>query len=410
MPLNNQNKVASMQPSDKAYPDSFPLARGNPDPVAGSIAHLLHLLDRPIAFHRCFVDITGSVTAALMLSQAIYWQKRTKDHDGWWYKTRDEWTEETGLSRYEQEGARKRLRKLGLMQERLRGVPATIWYRVNEERLLEGLSKVAQRETSNPVPVGGKPAVQLVENQPTGRRKNHQLVGGKPPNKSAGFAPTFNEQRLHRDYTETTTTTPNPSSSTERAAEPEAARGGGGVKNRTPKDRDGDHGTAALEASGENPASGEEVQAVATADERGDALTEAPAELVYPAKLTEREREDIAAQVHALPREVAQQMLDVIEAKRQAGQIKTNPAAVLRGIVRKYRADPAAFDPSPGFGNAEARRRRAEAETRLRAASEVRDPVPATLPLPARQSGSRPRPAGLEAMLRATRQVLHMTG
>ena len=73
-------------------------------------------------------------------------------------------------------------------------------------------------------------------------------------------------------------------------------------------------------------------------------------------------------------------MLDVIEAKRQAGQIKTNPAAVLRGIVRKYRADPAAFDPSPGFGNAEARRRRAEAETRLRAASEARDPVPATLP------------------------------
>ena len=62
MPLNNQNKVASMQPSDKAYPDSFPIASGNPDPVAGSIAHLLHLLDRPIAFHRCFVDITGSVT------------------------------------------------------------------------------------------------------------------------------------------------------------------------------------------------------------------------------------------------------------------------------------------------------------------------------------------------------------
>ena len=184
----------------------------------------------------------------------------------------------------------------------------------------------------------------------------------------------FNEQRLHRDYTETTTTTPNPSSSTERAAEPEAARGGsGGVQDRKPKDRDGDHGTAALEASGENPASGEEVQAVATTDERGDTLTEAPAKLVYPAKLTEPEREDIAAQVHALPHEVAQQMLDVIEAKRQAGQIKTNPAAVLRGIVRKYRADPAAFDPSPGFGNAEARRRRAETEARARAEVDRRE-------------------------------------
>ncbi|HCK80164.1 MAG TPA: hypothetical protein DIC59_01700, partial [Candidatus Competibacteraceae bacterium] len=91
-------------------------------------------------------------------------------------------------------------------------------------------------------------------------------------------------------------------------------------------------------------------------------------------------------------------------------QIKTNPAAVLRGIVRKYRADPESFDPSAGFGNAEARRRRAEAEKRLQAVLEARDPVPATSPLPARQSGSRPRPAGLDAMLRATRQVLHMTG
>jgi len=173
--------------------------------------------------------------------------------------------------------------------------------------------------------------------------------------------------------TEITTTTPNPSSTDERAAEPEAARGGGGVQEQTPESRDGDHGTAALEASGENPASGEEVQAVATTDERGDTLTEAPAKLVYPAKLTEPEREDIAAQIHALPREVAQQMLDVIEAKRQAGQIKTNPAAVLRGIVRKYRADPAAFDPSPGFGNAEARRRRAETEARARAEVDRRE-------------------------------------
>lgn len=112
-----------------------------------------------------------------MLSQALYWQRRCKDPEGWWYKTREDWAEETGLSRYEQEGARKRLRKLGVMQEHLRGVPATIWYRINEEQLLEGLSKVAQRKTSNPVP-----------------------VGGKPPNKLAGFAPTFKEQRLHRDY------------------------------------------------------------------------------------------------------------------------------------------------------------------------------------------------------------------
>ncbi len=361
-----------MKSGDKAYPDSFPIASGNPDPVAGSIAHLLHLLDRPIAFHRCFVDITGSVTAALMLSQAIYWQKRTKDHDGWWYKTRDEWTEETGMKRKEQEGARKRLRELGILHEQLRGVPATLWYRVDEIRLLELLAKPAELAAADPAPVGTKRTNWKGRNVPTGRAETYQLEGPKGASKKAPFGPTFNEQRLHRDYTETTTTTPNPSSSTERAAEPEAARGGGGVQDEN-QDSASDHGIAALEATEEQAASGEAVQAVATTDERGDTLTEAPAKLVYPAKLTGPEREDIAAQVEPLPHEVAQQMLDVIEAKRQAGQIKTNPAAVLRGIVRKYRADPAAFDPSPGFGNAEARRRRAETEARARAEVDRRE-------------------------------------
>ena len=66
-------------------------------------------------------------------------------------------------------------------------------------------------------------------------------------------------------------------------------------------------------------------------------------------------------------------MLDVVQSRIQSGQIKTNPAAVLRGIVRKYRADPATFDPSPGFGNAEVRRRRAEFEARQRAEAERRE-------------------------------------
>ncbi|MCP5135094.1 MAG: hypothetical protein H6976_16245 [Gammaproteobacteria bacterium] len=47
----------------------------------------------------CFVTLTGSVTAALMLSQALYWQRRTQHAGGWWFKIRDEWTSETGMSR-----------------------------------------------------------------------------------------------------------------------------------------------------------------------------------------------------------------------------------------------------------------------------------------------------------------------
>jgi hypothetical protein len=95
------------------------------------------LLDRPIAFHRVFVTLTGSVTAALMLSQAVYWSKRTKDKDSWFYKTQDDWEEETGLSRSEQETARKKLNKY-LHYER-RGMPAQLYYRVDEDALFADL-------------------------------------------------------------------------------------------------------------------------------------------------------------------------------------------------------------------------------------------------------------------------------
>ena len=108
-----------------------------------------------------------------------------------------------------------------------------------------------------------------------------------------------------------------------------------------------------------------------TAPLPADAEDTEDAPLVYPAKLSELERSDMAAQVRALPPAVAQQMLDVIQARLQNGlPIRTNPAALLRGIVRKYRADPDSFDPSGGFQVAEARRRRAEAERRRQAEAE----------------------------------------
>ena len=138
---------------------------------------ILDCFDRPIAFHRCFVTLTGSVTAALMLSQAVYWQKRTSHEDGWWFKTRDDWNRETGMGRYEQERARKRLRRLGLLQEDLRGVPAVLWYKVDETCLLKAMGKLGDPPATGHIPVGGKPAVQLVENQPTRWRETSQQVG-----------------------------------------------------------------------------------------------------------------------------------------------------------------------------------------------------------------------------------------
>ncbi len=106
-----------------------------------SEAMLLHLFEPPITLHRCLVPLTGSVTAALMLSQAI---RATEDLDsearGWFTRSQEQWSEETGLTRWEQETARRILRSAGLMEEQRSGMPARLWFRVCEARLWDALS------------------------------------------------------------------------------------------------------------------------------------------------------------------------------------------------------------------------------------------------------------------------------
>lgn len=144
------------------------------------------VLRRPVAYHRAFAEITGKVSAGLMLSQAWYWTPRSDNEDGWFYKTRAEWQEETGMTRTEQETARKRLVSLGLMEETLKGMPGKLHYRVNTSRLVS----------------------LLVENLPTGRRKTYQQVGRKAANMIAEKPPTSITESTSETKSESTTEKP----------------------------------------------------------------------------------------------------------------------------------------------------------------------------------------------------------
>jgi hypothetical protein len=93
--------------------------------------------DRPVAYHPMLAHVLGGVKEALFVSQLLYWHDRGKLPDGWIWKTRREWTEETGLSRREIEGARKRLVAKGVLEEKLQGIPATLHYRLDLDRLYE---------------------------------------------------------------------------------------------------------------------------------------------------------------------------------------------------------------------------------------------------------------------------------
>jgi len=101
---------------------------------------LLEVFDLPVSFHRCLVPITGGVTAALMLSQAI-WTTQTIERaaNGWFSRSQEQWTDETGLTRWEQETARRALRRAGLVEEKLVGMPAKLWFRVRPEAVWRAL-------------------------------------------------------------------------------------------------------------------------------------------------------------------------------------------------------------------------------------------------------------------------------
>ncbi len=130
--------------------------------------------DRPIAFNRHYVALGCGINGALMLSQMVYWSKRTKDRNGYFYKTQEEWEEETGLTLYEQQTARKKLRELGFTSECKRGVPCKVNYKVNHEALYLAL-------------------IQYVEKQQSSMWESSKLECDKPTNKNVGIRQTNTE-------------------------------------------------------------------------------------------------------------------------------------------------------------------------------------------------------------------------
>jgi len=174
---------------------------------------LLRMLSaRPVAYNPDVARIVGSVKAAVFLCQLLYWTGKGKRRDGFIFKSRLDWEEETALSRYEQEGARKILRELGILEEELMGVPATLHFRVNQDQFIQLAEDYYTRGT---LFEGGV-------HPPTSWGKTHQLDGGKPTNKPGENQPTIpeNTQRVSAESTPIVA----PNGATEEPPKPEDAR------------------------------------------------------------------------------------------------------------------------------------------------------------------------------------------
>lgn len=111
---------------------------------------------KTVSFYAIFAKAIGSVPAAVMLSQAFFWQEecRYKKHlidlkgKLFFQKTAEEWYEETGLTKEQQLTARKNLRERGILQEELAGMPATTHYRVDIDGLVAVINRyLLERDT-----------------------------------------------------------------------------------------------------------------------------------------------------------------------------------------------------------------------------------------------------------------------
>src|SRR5574338_11544 len=100
------------------------------------------LLGRAVPYHRTLAYLTDSVNAALLLTRLIPQHRRHLHMEGWSRLSREELERELGLTRWEQETARERLRTRRLVEERMARLPARLYARVVPPVIVEALQRL----------------------------------------------------------------------------------------------------------------------------------------------------------------------------------------------------------------------------------------------------------------------------
>jgi len=143
----------------------------------------------PVAYYPQLRDICGSVNAVLLVCQFVYWRGKQADKEGWLYKAQSEIQNETGLTREEQETARKKLRDRGILKEKKKGIPCQLYYLLDLDqvkRLWE--ARVAAKK--GPINEDNQ---QIGQNQQSCAADYRMQALVIPESKHKGFSPTTTE-------------------------------------------------------------------------------------------------------------------------------------------------------------------------------------------------------------------------
>lgn len=98
-----------------------------------------------------YLELLEDYNVAVMLNQLIYWSDKSSRNDGYFYKTYKEWQEEVFLSQYQVKKAVDKLKKLELVETKLKksyGSP-TLHYKVNMQNLSNWIMKKLNNGKSN---------------------------------------------------------------------------------------------------------------------------------------------------------------------------------------------------------------------------------------------------------------------
>ena len=116
--------------------------------------------------------IVGGATIGLFLNQLLFLSDKGHDPNGWVYKSEQEMGRETGLTKREQQTARRKLLALGVIQIVRQGFKFTYHFRIVWERLYQVIQQFQQGQN---VPTQPDEPIQNVPTEPV------QNVATQPP-------------------------------------------------------------------------------------------------------------------------------------------------------------------------------------------------------------------------------------
>jgi hypothetical protein len=124
------------------------------------------LPNRTVGYSPDLARAVGGATTGLFLSQLLYLSDKGHNPEGWVYKSEAEMGRETGLTKREQQTARRKLLALGVIQIVRRGFRFSYHFRIVWERLYQVIEKFQRGQTV----ATGK--VEPVQNVPTQSEQN----------------------------------------------------------------------------------------------------------------------------------------------------------------------------------------------------------------------------------------------